>query len=677
MLKYYYTASLSFFALYFTLHSELLFSQDKIIDSLQTKLKQAKNDSARWDVYFSLAKAYYGYDTAKAQEYITKGYSLAKTIKDGNAIARYYEAKFSYAFGSANYPAALVYIDSAIYLYENIIKSNAPDEKKQKAKFAIAGCGSHKGIIYNKLGKNDSAVTYFLNYINALESSDSPIKNQGIATAYNNIASCYYDLNNYGKAAGYDKAAIPYRILDRNEEMIAITYIFVADDFDNMRQFDSAVFYLSKAKPIVEKLQKNSLNVHYYDIVAQTHRLKGDYTKAIEAYNIDIEESKKINDGFQIMRMRKMIGISYAGLKDFSRARQFFLLALPTAIEKNSPKERIEILEELVKLEEKTSDTGKAFLYMKQLSIVKDSLKNDEINKAVAEMDSKYQFEIKEKEISQLRQDKQIQMFSIKQKSILIYVLVGSLTALLLVGFLGYRNIRHRQQLAKQQDELQQQRISELEKDRQLVAVDSILKGQEEERSRLAKDLHDGLGGLLSGVKFSLRNMKDNLIITPDNMTVFERSLDMIDTSIKELRRVAQNMMPEMLTKFGLDEALKEYCNTINATELLTVKYQSLGMEARLEKSTEIIIYRIVQELLNNTMKHAAATEAFVQIIKDGNRLNVVVEDNGKGFDTSVIENNKGAGLSNVRSRVDYLKGQLDIHSEKEKGTLVNIEFNI
>ena len=93
--------------------------------------------------------------------------------------------------------------------------------------------------------------------------------------------------------------------------------------------------------------------------------------------------------------------------------------------------------------------------------------------------------------------------------------MIGSLAAVLIVGFLGYRNFRHRQLLAKQQDQLQQQRIRELEKDRQLVAVDSLLKGQEEERSRLAKDLHDGLGGLLSGVKFSLSNMKNNLIITP------------------------------------------------------------------------------------------------------------------------------------------------------------------
>jgi signal transduction histidine kinase len=242
---------------------------------------------------------------------------------------------------------------------------------------------------------------------------------------------------------------------------------------------------------------------------------------------------------------------------------------------------------------------------------------------------------------------------------------------------LGYRNLRTRQQLAKQQDELQQQRIRELEKDKQLVAVDAMLKGQEEERSRLAKDLHDGLGGLLSGVKFSLINMKDNLIITPDNMAIFERSLDMIDGSIKELRRVAHNMMPEMLVKFGLDEALKEYCNSINATKLLSVKYQSMGMDNRIEKSSEIIIYRIIQELLNNIIKHAAATTAMVQLIKEEDRFNIVVEDNGKGFDTALLKTNKGAGLTSVQSRVDYLKGRLDIHSENGTGTLVNIEFAI
>ena len=115
----------------------------------------------------------------------------------------------------------------------------------------------------------------------------------------------------------------------------------------------------------------------------------------------------------------------------------------------------------------------------------------------------------------------------------------------------------------------------------------------------------------------------------------------------------------------------------MNATKLLTVKYQSIGMGSRLDTSVEIIVFRIVQELLNNIMKHAAATEALVQLVRENNRLNVVVEDNGKGFDVRLTENSTGAGWVNIRSRVDYLKGQLDIHTETGKGTLVNIEFNV
>lgn len=160
-------------------------------------------------------------------------------------------------------------------------------------------------------------------------------------------------------------------------------------------------------------------------------------------------------------------------------------------------------------------------------------------------------------------------------------------------------------------------------------------------------------------------------------MAVFERSLDMLDTSIKKLRRVAHNMMPELLTKFGLDEALKEYCNTINTTNLSSVKYQSVGMDARIEKSSEIIIYRIIQELLNNIMKYAVATEVMMQLVKEEGRLNIVVEDNGKGFDTAMLKDIKGARITSIQSRVDYLKGRLEINSEAEKGTLANVEFNI
>jgi two-component system, NarL family, sensor kinase len=225
---------------------------------------------------------------------------------------------------------------------------------------------------------------------------------------------------------------------------------------------------------------------------------------------------------------------------------------------------------------------------------------------------------------------------------------------------------------------LQQQRIAELETQQQLTATEAVLKGEEQERTRLAKDLHDGLGGMLSGIKYSFNNMKGNLVMTPDNAQAFERSMEMLDSSIKEMRRVAHNMMPEALVKFGLDTALKDFCNDINNSGALKVTYQSIGLDnAVIEQTTAITIYRIVQELINNTMKHAVAKTAIVQVTKSNNLLSVTVEDDGKGFDTAILNQSKGIGWSNIQSRIEFLKGTLDVQSGKEKGTSVHIELTV
>ena len=283
----------------------------------------------------------------------------------------------------------------------------------------------------------------------------------------------------------------------------------------------------------------------------------------------------------------------------------------------------------------------------------------------------KYETEKKEIQIERLKADKELQQLSIRQKNTLNYILIGSAFTLLIISLLTFRNY-------KQKQKIQEQRISELEKEKQLTATEAVLKGEEQERTRLAKDLHDGLGGMLSGIKYSLNTMKGNLIMTPDNSQAFERSMDMLDSSIKEMRRVAHNMMPEALVKFGLDTALKDLCNDVNQSGALQVNYLSIGMEnAAIEQTTAITIYRIVQELINNTMKHAAAKTAILQVAKSDSHLSVTVEDDGKGFDKTVLNQAKGIGWSNIQNRVEFLKGTLDVQSEKEKGTSVHIELNI
>jgi two-component system, NarL family, sensor kinase len=652
------------------LHSFACYSQNRRIDSMENDLRHPKDDTFRIALLYNLAEEYYGYDTLKGLKYLEQGHALAEKMHYTYEIADYYEMKAKLFISASKGIEAMPLLDSAISLYKkNVAKKLSPQDVAQ-SQLSIATCNSQKGLVLSKQGKYKEALTSYLKSVEGWEASNDPEKNDAIANLYGSISTVYYDLKEPKKALEYDEAAIPYRLLEKNDELSAMTYLYVSDDLLLLSQPDSAVYYVQLAKPLVEGINKPKLKYNFYNRIAKIYKSKKDYRQAILNYGKAVEHAKKTNNSFIICTVYRAIAECYHETADYTAARNYLLTALPIADSNNYTKEKLEILKDLVKVEDKSNHPAQAYVYLKQADAVIDSIKLSESNAAVAEIENKYQAAQKEKEIIQLQKDKEIQSLSLRQKSTLNYILFGSVAVLLLLGFLLYRNYR-------QEKELQQKKISELEKDKKLMAVDAMLKGQEEERSRLAKDLHDGLGGMLSGVKYSLNNMKDNLIITPDNMTVFERSLDMIDTSIKELRRVAHNMMPEMLVKFGLDEALKEYTNSIAATKLLVVKYQSFGMKERLQSPSEIIIYRIIQELLNNVLKHASATEALVQLIREQNRLHILVEDNGKGFDAALLENNKGAGWTNIRSRTDYLKGYLDIQSEPGKGTSVSIEFNL
>ena len=652
-------------------------AQSHLVDSLEKEMKKSDNDSINVFLVLQLATKYHGYDNVKANHYLEEGYRMAKKLNWDYVYGVYYENKAITASMLTDLPLKKSLFDTAISYYQKSVAAKRNKKETSDAVLSVANCKGQKGEILLGEQKYKEAIAEYMMAAEAWKNSDAPNRGIGVGVYYGKISTVYYKLGQIDKALEYDKLSYGLVMANNDEENAGFILIYICDDFLRLHQLDSGLFYLAKATPIVEKLNNASLNIQYYNKLATISRQKKDFEAAIDYTNKSLDIGLKAGDDYVVVTSKKMIGVYNEQMEDYVTARKYLIPALQGAKEKNFEIEKIEILNELIKIEKKTNNLAGAFTYLEQLDVIKDSGSIAATKKGIAEIENKYKASEKEKQIIQLEKDKEIQNLAIRQKSTLNYFLIGSVGTLLIVGLLMYRNLLSKRQLAKQQHELQQQRIRELEKDRQLVAVDSMLKGQEEERSRLAKDLHDGLGGLLSGVKFSLSNMKDNLIVTPENMAVFERSLDMLDTSIKELRRVAHNMMPEMLTKFGLDEALKEYCNIVNATKLVMVKYQSHGMEARIGNSAEIIVYRIIQELLNNILKHAAATEAFVQVVRENNRLNVVVEDNGKGYGVDSPENSKGAGLINIRSRVEYLKGQLDIHSQEGKGTLVNIEFNL
>ncbi|MBP6730486.1 MAG: sensor histidine kinase [Chitinophagales bacterium] len=199
----------------------------------------------------------------------------------------------------------------------------------------------------------------------------------------------------------------------------------------------------------------------------------------------------------------------------------------------------------------------------------------------------------------------------------------------------------------------------------------------EEERTRFARDLHDGLGGLLSSIKLLFNGLKENLSLSNPLAQQFDQSLAKLDTGITELRKIAHNMKPENLQQLGLNAALKDFCITIQQGTGCIIQYEHWGMENYpINNPADITIYRITQELVNNALKHAHSKLIIVQLKNNKNCLTLTVEDKGKGFDTRNINSETGSGIKSIYSRINLLKGSLHIDSTT-RGTLIKIEIPI
>ncbi|WP_298316802.1 sensor histidine kinase [uncultured Aquimarina sp.] len=217
--------------------------------------------------------------------------------------------------------------------------------------------------------------------------------------------------------------------------------------------------------------------------------------------------------------------------------------------------------------------------------------------------------------------------------------------------------------------------MTEILKKQEIKSIQAMIRGQEEERRRIANDLHDRLGSILSMAKLHYQSSEEHL----KNLNTFEQkrysmASALLDEACAEVRNISHNMISGILTKFGLIAALEDLTNTINGSNIINIDLIVHGFENRLESEIEINIYRIIQELINNVIKHANANEITIQLIFNNNGLNLMVEDDGNGFDV----NNKsiyGMGLKNVLSRVDQINGELNMDSLLGKGTTITMDI--
>ncbi len=479
-----------------------------------------------------------------------------------------------------------------------------------------------------------------------------------------NIGSALLQMGETEKSYPYYLKSIELCKESHNDTYLAVSYYNFALALHEGKKYDTAIYYQQLGLEVAKKIHYDQFIAMSLADLGENYCILKQYSKGLsfaeEAINVATNSNYIIGELSGYAALYK----NYLGLKDYKKALQFGEKSMKIIQEQELSADYRGEYSSMAKLYAAVGNHKKAYEFQLMYEKLNDSISNDKIKIKIHQIETQYQNEKKETTIK-------LQQTTIKQKNTL-NILFGSIAAAIFgISLFGFKNY-------KQKQNLQQQKISELETQQQLTATEAVLKGEEQERTRLAKDLHDGLGGMLSGIKYSFNTMKGNMIMTPDNAQAFERSMDMLDSSIKEMRRVAHNMMPEALVKFGLDTALKDFCNEIQQSGALQISYQSIGLENTvIDQTVGITIYRIVQELINNTMKHAVAKNAIVQITKTDEQLSVTVKDDGKGFDKAIIQNPIGMGWSNITNRVEFLKGKIDVDSQSGKGTSVLIEINL
>lgn len=621
-------------------------------DSLLRALQFSKEDTSTVRLLINIHKLYANKNYDSFYYYLSKADTLARKIKTD---------KFDFLI-NVGYVEYFYYNNEYRKSVEYGLKNKEIAEKQNDMKL-LAKSYNNLAAIYNHFGQHRSAIDCILKCLDISEktkdSASFPIRNLTASVTY-------YNLKQFDKSIFYSKKAVEFGKQFDNLFAVTMGLNNMGASYSAEHKVDTAISIFLQQLEFARK-EEDIVNTCYALInLCHNYFFNGDLA-GVEKYSTMLnKESGEMPDKMIIAEVHNVNALRYILRKDYSSAKTELDSGIALAKGEDASDALGNLYQTYSKFYFIQSRIREAEDYAYKYDSLQTAANLKELNFYIEDIEVKYETEKKQAQI-------QLQQAQLKQKSILNYVLIAGALALLIISLLTYRNYKHRQRL-------QQAKIEELETEKKLTATEAVLKGEEQERARLSKDLHDGLGGMLSGIKFSLSNMKENLIMTPENARSFERSIDMLDSSIREMRRVAHNMMPEILIKYGLDIALKEFCNEMDRSGVLQVNYQSVGMRnVTIEQITAVNIYRIIQELVNNAVKHAAARNVVVQLHANEQErlLAITVEDDGNGFDTSLLKQAGGIGWQNIQNRVEFLKGEIDIQSSDGKGTSVMIEIAI
>ena len=622
---------------------------------LLEKLKASKPDTNKVRLLNKIGDEYAYNDIKTARQYYKDAYELSKKLDYLRGIIRYFSSEGELLNIEGKY-------DQTMLLLREGVKLSIDRKDRMR-----------EGIMYENMGNTfqemqrlDSAATYYFKALPIFEGFQDSLK---MANVYSDLANVFTQTDKQERALGYINRAV--EISKKLEDGYYLSHLVNKEN----------ILWKLKRRNEAEKVNNQiiALARKLNDVVDMADALQNQCNHDVERKHYEkllnhAQELAKLNPQLQSAERTTLadywLSVAYYFNRNYPKSYNYIEEAVIKA----------EKLQNTEHLQQYYTHYAKVILAYKNDPILaekfnnlSDSLRevsfNKNILKTTKELETKYETDKKERSIQQLS----IENLNKKRQISLLIFSVILLSVALIFFWLWMQN---RNRIRKQEQILHDQKLKQLENEKQLLASRAVLQGQDEERSRLAKDLHDGLGGILSSVKYSFQNMKQSFILQHEHALAFERSMNLLDESLAELRRVSHNMMPESLAKLGLEDALKNYIQTLDENSEISFTYQSFGLEdVELENIYKTTIFRVIQELTTNIIRHSNAKEALVQVMVKDNQINITIEDDGVGFEPQQVNKQPSMGVQNLYNRIDYLKGKVDLQTGLGSGCSYYIEI--
>lgn len=628
------------------------YSQNSTIDSLEQVLARAAEDTNKVLLLDNLCVKYQALGKLNTSvERAEEGIKLAKKLNYPRGEADIYnDLANTYNF-KGDYKTAIEYQNLAI-----------PIRIKLNQKKKLAKSYNNTGAFYERLGEYAKALDYNLMSLKIKEELRDSL---GIVKSTNNIGNLYLVTKNNKLALQYYSAALQMAEKINNADQIAMSLDHLSAVCQAEKQYATALSYSEKSLEISLKSNNRYMTMINYSNLGALYSSLNRPTESVAAFNKALKMFEEDGDEDGIQSVCLALGQFYKNAGDKTTAIKYFEKCLNN---KQHKRELANTYKALAELYESSHDYTKAFKYSHLYGELQQELYSTESAAKIAEMETKYKTEKKEKENLELKRASELQQLELKSAAekrktqTLIATGLVLFTIVVALFILNRRKLKYQTALAHEKAEVEKERFR------------ATIEGEERERSRVAQDLHDGLGQMLSAARLHVSALEKH--VAHSEKELHNTALKILDDTCTEVRNISHNMMPNALIKAGLVPALEELVRSINSARQLEVEFNS-NVTGSLGKSLDISVYRILQEILNNMMRHAKASNIKINIHKEGSNLEISVRDNGVGFQTEILKESKGMGWKSIFSRVSMLDGTIQLDSKLKEGTYVFIKIRL